>query len=215
MEIRSILLTVAAFLLWALVHSLTAARQVKTWVRAKIGRRAYDGFYRLAYNAFSVLSILPLLYLLATRVPSSVLWRVRSPFSWLFGGVQFAGLIGLAVSLWQTDVWRFAGIKQALRYLQGADDPDPPGDFVQSGAYRLVRHPLYLFSMLLIWFTPIMTLNTLLFNVLASVYFLLGAIHEERRLLAEFGDVYQNYRENVPGFLPWRRGRLNRVLDKE
>lgn len=215
MEIRSILLTVAAFLLWALVHSLTAARQVKTWVRAKIGRRAYDGFYRLAYNAFSVLSILPLLYLLATRVPSSVLWRVRSPFSWLFGGVQFAGLIGLAVSLWQTDVWRFAGIKQALRYLQGAEDPDPPGDFVQSGAYRLMRHPLYFFSMLLIWFTPIMTLNTLLFNVLASVYFLLGATHEERRLLAEFGEVYQHYRENVPGFLPWRRGRLNKVLDKE
>lgn len=207
MDTRGILLTAVAFLVWALVHSLTVARQVKTWVRERIGRRAYDGFYRLAYNLFSVLSILPLLYLLATRVPSTILWRIRPPLTWLFAGVQLLGLAGLAVSLWQTDVWRFAGVKQALRYIQGAEDPDPPGEFVQIGAYQWMRHPLYFFSMLFIWFTPIMTVNTLLFNILASIYFLVGALHEERRLLAEFGEAYRRYRERVPGFLPWPRER--------
>lgn len=206
METSGILLTAGAFLLWALVHSLTAARQLKSWVRERIGQRAYDGFYRLAYNLFSVFSILPLLYLLATRVPSTVLWRVRVPLNWLFAGIQLVGLIGLGASLWQTDVWRFAGVKQALRYLQGADDPDPPGAFVQTGVYGLVRHPLYFFSMLFIWFTRVMTVNVLLFNVLASIYFFVGALHEERRLLAEFGEAYRYYREKVPGFWPWPRG---------
>lgn len=205
MDLSGLLWTILGFAAWALVHSLTAARRFKRWVRRRVGDRAYDGFYRLAYNLFSVLSILPLLYLLATRLPSTPLWRVPLPFSLLFVAVQIVGLAGLAVSLLQTDVWRFAGVRQALRYLRGAEDPDPPGTFVQSGAYRLVRHPLYFFSMLFIWFVPIMTVNTLVFNVLATVYFLVGALHEERRLEAEFGERYRHYRQEVPAFLPWPR----------
>lgn len=205
MELAGLLWTILAFVLWAVVHSITASRSLKRWVRRRSGQRAYDGFYRLAYNLFSVVSILPLLYLLATRVPSTRLWRMPAPWSFLFVALQIVALAGLAVSLLQTDVWRFAGVRQALRYLRGAEDPDPPGTFVQSGTYRLVRHPLYVFSMLFIWFTPLMTLNTLVFNVLATVYFLAGALHEEQRLLAEFGERYTRYREDVPAFLPWPR----------
>lgn len=210
MDTTGILYTIGAFLLWALLHSLTAARRVKRWVRERFGRRLYDGFYRLAYNAFSVVSILPLLFLLATRVPATVLWRLRSPLNVLFVLLQVVGLAGLAASLWQTDVWRFLGVRQALRYLQGEQEPDPPAEFVQSGTYKLVRHPLYFFSMLFIWFTPVMTLSTLLFNGLATVYFLVGAMHEERRLEQEFGEDYRQYRREVPGFLPRLRGWMAR-----
>lgn len=191
-----------AFVVWALLHSVTAARGVKAWVRRRWGQRAYDGFYRLAYNLFSVVSILPLLYLLATRAPSTVLWRVRVPWLFLMLLVQGLGMLGLIISVLQTDVWRFLGVRQALRYLQGAEDPDPPAQFVETGAYGLVRHPLYLFSMMVIWFTPLMTVGTLLFNLLATVYFWVGSLHEERRLEREFGEAYRAYREKVPGFLP-------------
>lgn len=210
MDTAGILYTVGAFLLWALLHSLTAARGVKHRVQERFGRRLYDGFYRLAYNAFSVLSILPLLFLLATRVPAAVLWRVRWPLNLVFMLLQGVGLVGLVASLWQTDVWRFAGVRQAWRYLQGEQEPDPPAEFVQSGTYNLVRHPLYFFSMLFIWFTPVMTVSTLLFNGLATVYFLVGAMHEERRLEREFGEAYRQYRRQVPGFLPRVRGLLGR-----
>ena len=206
MDMMGILLTAGAFVIWALVHSLTAARTVKDRMRGWLGRRVYDGFYRLAYNVFSVLSIAPLLYLLATQVPATVLWRVPAPLSFLFIALQVVGLVGLGLSLLQTDVWRFAGVRQALRYLQGAQEPEPPGEFVRAGTYGLVRHPLYFFSMLALWFTPSMTLSILLFNVLATVYFLVGAVHEERRLLAEFGERYRQYREEVPAFLFWLRG---------
>ena len=198
---------VLAFLFWALLHSVTAARPVKLWVRRQIGARAYAGFYRLVYNVVALISLLPVLYLLAVVVPATVLWRMPAPFSFLFFLIQGIGLVGLLVSVWQTDVWRFTGLRQLIRYLKGAPDPEPPAAFVRSGTYALVRHPLYFFSLLVIWFTPLMTFNTLLFNVLATVYFYAGAVHEEQRLLAAFGETYRRYRKEVPSFVPfWRWG---------
>lgn len=194
---------IVIFLLWAVFHSITAARPFKTWVRRRVGRRAYAGFYRLFYNFLALVTFLPVLYVLWAHVPATRLWTVPFPFSLLFLLVQGAGLVGLLVSLLQTDVLSFIGLRQAMRYLSGAADPDPPSTFVRSGAYAFVRHPLYLFSMLFIWFAPIMTLNSLLFDVIATIYFYLGAIHEERRLAAEFGDAYRQYQEEVPAFIPF------------
>lgn len=198
-----ILATIAIFVAWALLHSVTAARPVKRWVRQQVGERVYDGFYRLFYNVLSVLTILPLLYVLARWVPSTVLWRVPPPLNLLFILAQVVGVGALAVSLLQTDVLRFAGLRQVLRFARGEARPDPPEPFVRSGLYGLVRHPLYFFSLLIIWFTPVMTLNALLFDLLATVYFVLGAWHEERRLLRQFGDTYRRYRREVPSFIPF------------
>lgn len=203
--------TVAIFALWAVLHSITAARPVKRWVRRQVGERVFDGFYRLFYNVLSVVTILPLLYALALWIPSTVLWRVPPPLNLLFILVQIVGLGGLAVSFLQTDFLRFAGLRQVMRFARGEAQPDPPEPFVRGGVYGLVRHPLYLFSLAVIWFTPLMTFNALLFDILATVYFVLGAWHEERRLLREFGEKYRRYRQEVPAFipflrLPWQRG---------
>ena len=196
---------IITFTLWAIIHSVTAARPFKAWVRRRLGRRAYDGFYRLFYNLLASITFLPVLYVLWAHVPSMRLWTVPFPFSLFFLLVQGVGLVGLLISLLQTDVLHFIGLRQVVRYLSGAADPDPPATFVRSGTYALVRHPLYLFSMLFLWFTPIMTLNSLLFDVIATIYFFLGAMHEERRLEAEFGDTYRQYQEEVPAFLPFPR----------
>jgi protein-S-isoprenylcysteine O-methyltransferase Ste14 len=59
--------------------------------------------------------------------------------------------------------------------------------------------------MLVIWFPPVLTVNLLVFNLLATLYFWLGSLHEERRLMAEFGDAYRQYQRTVPPFLPWPR----------
>lgn len=196
-----------AFLFWAVIHSVTAARSFKAWVQDQVGKRAYAGFYRLFYNVAATVSFLPVLYLLATAIPATVLWRLPPPFNLLFLLIQVGGVAGVLVSLWQTDVWRFAGVRQVVRYLNGVPDPEPPATFIRSGTYALVRHPLYFFSLLAIWFTPVMTLNGLVFNVVATVYFYVGALHEERRLAATFGDAYRQYRAKVPAFVPfWKLG---------
>ncbi len=50
-----------------------------------------------------------------------------------------------------------------------------------SGSYRLVRHPLYLFSLFLFRLFPCMTDLTLAFFLAATPYFMLGTFPEERK----------------------------------
>ena len=76
--------------------------------------------------------------------------------------------------------------------------------FVSRGAYLWVRHPLYLFMLLMIWSYPALQPDRLLFNVLWTVWIVIGAILEERDLLEEFGETYREYQRRVPMFIPWR-----------
>ena len=38
---------IITFIIWALLHSLTAANRTKDWVRQRVGDRPYQGLYRL------------------------------------------------------------------------------------------------------------------------------------------------------------------------
>ncbi len=193
---------ILAFITWAVLHSLTASTAFKEMFRGWIGYRLYDGFYRLVYNAVAVITFVPVLWLLAAALPNRVLWQMPRPWSFLFLFIQLLGMIGLGISLWQTDLIRFAGLGQALRYLQGTEPINPPPTLVIEGTYAYVRHPLYFFSLLLIWFLPNMTLSALLFNILATLYFWIGSVYEERRLSATYGEAYSQYRQRVPRLLP-------------
>ena len=193
-----------AFVIWAVVHSVTAASSTKTAFREQFGDRAYQGLYRLLYNLVSIVTFLPILYILWTQIPQLTLWIIPTPWRYISMIIQFIALLGLAFSALQTDIFSFIGLRPAVRFLQGAADPAVPDRFVTTGTYRWVRHPLYFFSLLFIWLSPVMTLGSLLFNVLATLYFWIGSIYEERRLLATFGESYQEYRHGVPRLLPIR-----------
>lgn len=190
------------FTLWAVVHSLTAGARVKNWARQRLGERVHAGLYRLGYNLFAFLSMLPVLWALWTQVPDRLLWRIPAPFAWLALGVQLVGFLGLVVALRQTDVWEFVGLRQALHYFGGGKRPLPPAKLVTRGMYAFVRHPLYFFSLLILWPNPTMTLQTLILNVMATIYLWAGSRVEERRLTAVFGAAYTTYKQRVPGLLP-------------
>lgn len=193
-----------SFVIWALVHSITASTATKTAFRNRFGDRAYQGFYRLIYNLISLVTLLPILAILWSLVPQFTLWIIPTPWRFITMGIQLLALIGLAISLLQTDIWSFVGLRQAARFLSGAADPSVPNKFVNTGTYRWVRHPLYFFSLLFLWLNPVMMLSAFLFNVLATLYFWVGSIYEERRLLADFGEAYSEYQRLVPGLLPIR-----------
>ncbi len=73
------------------------------------------------------------------------------------------------------------------------------------GAYRWVRHPLYLFMLVLIWSSLDLTLDRLLFDALWTAWIVVGTILEERDLVAEMGEAYLAYQRRVPMLVPWRR----------
>jgi protein-S-isoprenylcysteine O-methyltransferase Ste14 len=202
LKVFQVILFLTLFFLWAAVHSVTASRRFKEMARKTMGARAYDGTYRLLYNLLAVVRLTPVLIVGSVVLPNTVLWEFSPPLSLLFVGIQLLGLTGLLVSLLQTDAMRFAGLGQFVRYLKGEEDVNLEPVLITGGAYKLVRHPLYFFSLLVLWFAPTMTLSLLLFNVAATIYFWVGSGYEEKRLSAAFGEQYDAYRKTVPRLLP-------------
>ncbi len=194
---------VVTFTVWALLHSVTATDWWKGKVKGWLGERPFTGLYRLLYNLFALLSILPVFYALVVYVPPRILWQIPAPWDLVAQVGRVVGLIGLGVAFLQTDVWDFVGLRQAVRYFQRQPEVSLPPKLVTGGMYALVRHPLYFFSMVVIWLNPVMTLSSFLFNLLATGYFYAGSQVEERRLATYFGDAYETYRRRVPGLIPY------------
>ena len=93
------------------------------------------------------------------------------------------------------------GIKGILDYQR--NKKSRPVAFTVRGPYQWVRHPLYLFMLVMIWSCPNLTTDRLLFNILWSVWIFIGTILEERDLTAQFGDAYRKYQKKVPMLLPF------------
>lgn len=193
---------VALFLIaFAVLHSLTASIPAKRLFQRTFGDRAYHGFYRLLFNTISGITYLPLWWLMSIY-PGQTVWSVNGTVAALLTVVQIASLIGLIVAGAQIDMWRFAGVRQAWTYLVGDPLPLPPEPFIVRGMYGLVRHPLYLFIMLYLWASPRMNATGVAFAFGATVYFVVGAWHEESRLVREIGPQYREYQRRVPFLLP-------------
>jgi protein-S-isoprenylcysteine O-methyltransferase Ste14 len=75
---------------------------------------------------------------------------------------------------------------------------------VIEGLNRYVRHPLYAGTILivlgLVVFLPTMT-NLIVF-ILILIYTLIGIKLEEKKLVEQFGQEYEDYRKNVPMLIP-------------
>jgi methanethiol S-methyltransferase len=81
-----------------------------------------------------------------------------------------------------------------------------PSDLRIRGPFKLTRHPLNLSPVPVFWLTPTMTVKRLAFNVAATLYMVLGSMHEETRLLAAYGKTYRRYQySRVPFFWPVKR----------
>ena len=184
---------VIAFVLWAFFHSVTAALVSKAAVRDWLGAQTYAGWYRLVYNVVAFVTFVPVLVLMVTAVPDTLLWQIPALLSWLARLLQLLGVVGLGIALWQTDVWSFAGVRQVMAYLRGeAAAVDGEQRLVVDGPYAWVRHPLYFFSLVVLGATPEMRLNWFLLALLSTLYFWLGSIYEERKLRARFGTDVDN-----------------------
>lgn len=193
----SVLLLWVSTLLWGLVHSLLASAQVKAWFAGRLDGKIMQ-FYRLAYNMLSVVTFLPILWLMVI-LPDRRLYLIPWPWLSLTLALQAAAAILLVIGLFQTGWLDFTG----LGALTGT--PAPPDKLTTGGLYRWVRHPLYSAGLLFMWLTPVMTVNLLVVLIAATIYIIAGAYYEERKLLRQFGEAYARYQAVTPMFIPqWR-----------
>ena len=193
---------ILALLLYGALHSLTAAIRVKAIFVTLMGERAYLGWYRLFYNSISAITLLPVLALIVAE-PGEAIWTIDGPLAILFRALQLAGVLGVLISFLQIDWMRFAGLRQALAHLNGDPLPLPPEPLSREGVYRLVRHPLYFFSMMFLWFEPNMSAAWLGFCIGSTLYFVLGSLLEERKMRRAFGEEYAAYQRQVAWMIPY------------
>ncbi len=189
-------------LVYGFVHSLLATSAAKARARQWFGPGA-DRWYRLAYNTFGILTFLPILALTATY-PGERLYVIPTPWSYITLVGQLLALLALVIGLLQTRIWSFLGFEQMLN-----PSPSSTSQLVTGGLYRWVRHPLYTACLVFIWLTPIMTSSLLVLNIGLTIYLVLGAFYEERKLVREFGETYIDYQQRTPMLIPGLRKRSN------
>jgi hypothetical protein len=175
-------------------HSLMIRRSFRALLRAFFPDHYYSGVYAIASGI--VLLLLPALW--QPAAPS--LLSLEGAWRWLARGVFLATMAGM--------VWSFASLKHfdplgagpLLARLRGT--PAPTSPLTIRGPYRWVRHPIYALFLLMIWASPDVTADRLLFNILWSAWMVVATWLEERDLTAEFGDGYRSYQRRVPMLVP-------------
>ena len=182
--------------LFAVQHSVMARK----WFKERWTRIVPQPIERSTYVLFSSLALILLFFL--WRPLGGVIWSVEDPIGRVVLRVLFAFGWGLILySTFLINHFDLFGLRQVWRYLLGK--PNDGLRFTTPGPYRLVRHPLYVGWLFAFWMTPTMTFAHLLFSVATTAYILLAIQFEERDLVREFGDTYEEYRRSVPMLIPF------------
>ncbi|MEW6335056.1 MAG: isoprenylcysteine carboxylmethyltransferase family protein [Thermodesulfobacteriota bacterium] len=182
--------------LFFLQHSVMVRLPFQTWLASVVERHYHPSIYAIASGI--VLSAVVLLW----QPSQTVVFHAEGLLRMAARAVSALAVIGFiwgARSLGSFDSFGLIALKVHLcgRQLR-------PPEFVLRGPYRWVRHPLYFFVILLIWSNPDLTVDRLLFNILWTLWIVVGTLLEERDLLAAFGERYRRYQKTVPMLIPWR-----------
>jgi protein-S-isoprenylcysteine O-methyltransferase Ste14 len=169
-------------------------------------------YYRLFFTIISASATAALVSAIA-MLPDKTIAVLPTEVKIIFHVIQAAGIMFLALPLKHLDGLEFIGVRQVWRRIRGqAAKGDVEGlsgaGFITAGVYGAVRHPLYLGGILVLTFATRITINSLVFALLADIYFIVGAFIEERRMTARHGDAYKAYKREVPMFVPSVRGLL-------
>ena len=190
--------------MFALPHSLL----LLTAVRAGLSKRLVPpAFYGCFYCVVTCVALLTTI--LCWQESDVVVWSwpvaVRP---WITAA--FVGSWGLLLySLHLTGLGYQTGFTPWWRWVRGL--PQARRDFQPRGAYRFLRHPVYLSFLGLVWFTPVVTLDRAILIAVWTAYIFVGSMLKDRRLLFFIGEQYREYQSRVPGYPGMPSGPLARV----
>ncbi len=184
-------LFILRFILFAAIHSLFATGRVKLSIS-----RVFSGAPRLYRICYNLAALIMFGWVMAADRHSAVIYYVPGIWSLVMYLLQLMAASVLLLCIRQTGTAEFIGLSQ---WRSGSKQRN---SLTTTGCYALTRHPLYLFAVIFLVLNPVMTTQWLLLTLLSCVYFTLGAMLEERRLLAEFGEVYRRYQQMAPFLFP-------------
>jgi protein-S-isoprenylcysteine O-methyltransferase Ste14 len=179
-----IVINVILFTAFALHHSLLARSGAKRLVAQVIPAR----FERTLYVWVASLLVVALCAL--WQPVAGILYRADGWMRAAFFITQAVGAIVVLLAARAMSAFELAGIYQAAGRT-------PAGTLQVVGPFRLVRHPIYLGWVLMVFATPTMTANRLLFAAISTLYLILAIPWEETSLVADYGDQYREYQRHV------------------
>ncbi len=179
----AVLINIALFTVFALHHSLMARTGAKAWITRTIP----GDLERSAYVWVASLMFLAVCWLWQP-LPGAA-WIITGPLTWVMFATQLAGLLLTERAARFIGVWELAGVRQVSR--------NQAVEFKVTGPFGLVRHPIYLGWVLIVFAAPAMTYSRLLFAVVSTAYLVVAIPWEEASLVAAFGEKYRAYQRQV------------------
>ncbi len=175
--------------------------------RKLLGRWIPQAFYGCFFCLMTCLSLLLLF----------AFWRGHAFVFWNLSG-WFRDVIWLAfLSSWAAMFYSMSVI--GLGYQTGwtpwwhwvRRKPLPKREFSPRGIYRVIRHPIYLSFLGLLWFTPTMTADRAVLTIIWTLYIFLGSYLKDERLAYYIGQLYRDYQRQVPAypFFPLKQPKEN------
>jgi hypothetical protein len=197
---------------FGIIHSALTSHAVKEQVARLAGQRQRNGLYRLFFVIQSLVTLAGLITYVR-RLPDRILYRIPGRFAWLMVLGQATGPVYALFAARQVGIPRLLGIATFTAWLgRAAERPEPEaqgpvigvdGRMRATGPFAWSRHPLNLAPLPILWLSPAMTIKLLAFNLVATLYFIVGSRHEEARLRATYGSAYTDYlKSGVPFYLP-------------
>ncbi len=188
--------------IFAIQHSGMARPAFKRWLTRFIPAAAERSTYVL-------MSTVALALLMIGWSPlGGVIWQATDPVvANLLVGLYLASWGLLLYVTFLINHFDLFGLRQSWYALK--DKPMPALTFVTPTLYRLVRHPLYVAWLGIMWFTPTMTISHFIFALGGTTYILIGIKLEERDLV-NMHPEYADYMEKVPALVPRPGKRLRK-----
>jgi methanethiol S-methyltransferase len=180
----AVFVNLVLFSIFAGHHSLMARTGAKEWLAKQLPSR----FERSAYVWISSLLFIEVCFF--WQPVAGVLWSLPWYVSWIFYAVQLAGVALTLVAAQMLDFLDLAGIRQVRG--QARDTA-----FAANGPFGLVRHPIYLGWLMMVFFAPHMTAGRMIFAVISSAYLVVAIPWEEKALEDRFGTRYRYYQQQV------------------
>lgn len=201
----ALLIDVALLTLFAVQHSGMARPAFKRWLTRYIPEAAERSTYVL-------MSTICLALLMAYWAPlGGVVWAVESDLATLTLHTLYLASWGLLLyATFLINHFDLFGLRQVWNAFMKRDNAEL--NFVTPALYRIVRHPIYVGWLGIVWFTPVMTLTHALFAIGATGYILVGIQLEEHDLEAAHPE-YSQYKRKVPALIPSLKRRLSKAAE--
>lgn len=193
-EAQILLLNAFLSFIFFIQHSGMVRRSFRTRL-SQLAPLYYQGvIYTIASGL--VLSV----FVIFWQGTESVVLEVQGWPSVLMRAMFFISIIGTGWGMWALRSVDMFGLDAVIK--NQSNSPATAKSFSVRGPYRWVRHPLYLFTIVIFWSNPEITSDRLLFNIMWTIWVIVGTKLEERELIADFGDDYRNYQKTVPMLWP-------------